>query len=300
MEGVTEPCFRDLLLERNPPSELGGAFTEFVRVVDHVMSRRVLRAHLGPLRFSAPVGLQLMGADLAALEGTAARSAEVGVPILDINFGCPAKGALRGCAGSAVLRDPALLERIVATCVRGVGGAIPVSAKIRAGDNDALRVEELARAAESGGADLLTVHCRTRAEHYCEEVDWSRIARAAASVDIPVCGNGGVLTHSDLERMRRETGCEYVMIGRAALGDPWIFSGAKVTKTEAARFLLDYGDLLQERSSMTSKGRAGRMKQLLRHWTAANLVGNERHSWLAESDPDRLFQRLVEVSVQEE
>ena len=136
MEGVTEPCFRDLVLARNPSSQLGGAFTEFVRVVDHTLSRRVLREHLGPRRFEAPVGLQLMGANLDALESTAARAVEVGAPLLDINFGCPAKGALRGCAGSAVLRDPPMLERIVATCVRGAAGAVPVTAKIRAGDDD--------------------------------------------------------------------------------------------------------------------------------------------------------------------
>ena len=293
MEGVTEPCFRDLVLARNPASELGGAFTEFVRVVDHVMPRRVLRNHLGPLRFDAPVGLQVMGSNLEALESTVARVVEVGVPILDINFGCPAKGALRGCAGSAVLRDPLQLERIVATCVRGAKGAIPVSAKIRAGDVDASRLEERARAAEQGGAALLTVHCRTRQELYCEAVDWQRIARAVAAVSIPVCGNGGVRVHADLSRMRAETGCAFVMVGQAALGDPWIFSGRQVARYEAARFLLEYAELLEERHGTTPRGRAGRVKQLLRHWSAGGLVGEDRQEWLGERDPARLFDRLA-------
>lgn len=295
MEGVTEPCFRDIVLARNPPSALGGAFTEFVRVVDHALSRRVLGAHLGPTRFEAPVGLQVMGANLEALGGTAARAAELGVPLLDINFGCPAKGALRSCAGSAVLRDPARLERIVATCVRAVGGSLPVSAKIRAGDEDASRVEELARAAEQGGADLLTVHCRTRREHYAPEVDWTRIRRAAAAVSIPVCGNGGIRRHADLERMRAETGCAYVMVGQAALGDPWIFSGVEVGRGEAARFLLEYAEALAGRRGQTPQGRAGRVKQLLRHWSAGDLLGGDRDSWLSESDPGHLFRRLEEI-----
>jgi len=292
MEGVTEPCFRDLVLARNPAHLLGGAFTEFVRVVDHPMSRRVLLAHLGPERFEAPVGLQLMGADLAALEATAARAVEIGAPLVDLNFGCPAKGALRGCAGSAILRDPRQLERVVATCVRGVEAAVPVSAKVRAGDEDAGRLEEIARAAEAGGAALLTVHCRTRVEHYCPGVDWTRIARAVEAVSIPVCGNGGVGTHDDLERMRRETGCAFVMVGQGALGDPWIFSGRRVDAAEAARFLLEYSKLLRERHGMSAKGRAGRVKQLLRHWSAGELVGDRRREWLSEADPERLFQRL--------
>ncbi len=297
MEGVTEPCFRDLVLERNPPEALGGAFTEFARVVDHTLSKRVLREHLGPRRFDAPVGLQLMGSNLTALESSAARAVEVGVPLLDLNFGCPAKGALRGCAGSAVLRDPAMLERIVATAVRGVDGAVPVTAKIRAGDNDASRVEEIARSAEAGGAALLTIHCRTRAEHYTPEVDWTRIARAVDAVSIPVCGNGAVNSHADLQRMRDETGCAFVMIGQAALGDPWIFSGAEVDRREAARFLIEYAELLRTRYGAAPRGRAGRLKQLLRRWVAGGLVPEEeRHGWLAEADHQSLFARLAEIA----
>ncbi|MBS1107730.1 MAG: tRNA-dihydrouridine synthase, partial [Deltaproteobacteria bacterium] len=169
MEGVTEPCFRDLVLARNAATALGGAFTEFVRVSEAPTPHHVLQRHLGPLRFEAPVGLQLMGSDLAKLAATAQSAVECGAPLIDLNFGCPAKGALRGCAGSALLDDPAAVERVV----RAVALALPttpVTAKIRAGVGDASRVEELARAAEAGGAALLTVHCRTRAEAYQDEV----------------------------------------------------------------------------------------------------------------------------------
>ena len=296
MEGVTEPCFRELVLERNPPESLGGAFTEFVRVVDHAMSRRVLLKHLGERRFRAPVGLQLMGADLAALEATAAAAVRAGAPVVDLNFGCPAKGALRGCAGSAALKDPAHMEQTVRAVVRGVSGAVPVTAKIRAGYDHADDVEVLARAAEAGGAALLTIHCRTRAEHYTPSVDWTRIARAVAAVDIPVCGNGGVGTHDDLERMRQETGCTYVMVGQAALGDPWIFSGRQASSAEAARFLLDYAAALRGRRSAGPRGAAGRVKQLLRHWTAGDLASEDRSSWLSAPHPEGLFERLESLA----
>jgi tRNA-dihydrouridine synthase C len=295
MEGVTEPCFRDLVLELHetlPHSGLGGAYTEFVRVIDSALPVRVLRRHLGPRPSPIPVGLQLMGSDLAALSETAVRAVEAGEPLVDLNFGCPAKGALRGCAGSAVLRDPARLETIVAAVARAVGDAAPVTAKIRAGYDDAEQVEELARAAEAGGARMLTVHCRTRAEGYSEAVDWSRIARAVAAVSIPVCGNGGVERHADLERMRGATGCALVMVGRGALADPWIFAGVEVDAARAARFLLDYAAALAERADATLGRRAARLKQLLRLWTAGGLCGDDRAGWLSEREPAALLARL--------
>lgn len=296
MEGVTEPSFRDLVLARNAPSELGGAFTEFVRVVDHPLPRHVLARHLGARRFGQPVGLQLMGADLAALAESARRAIEVGAPLVDLNFGCPAKGALRGCAGSAVLKDPARLEATVRAVVDAVPDR-PVTAKIRAGYDDAERVEDLARAAEAGGAAMLTVHCRTRAEAYQDEVDWTRLARAVDAVSIPVCGNGGIDVHADFERLRRETGCALAMVGRAACGNPWIFRGVEVGARDAARFLIDYADTLKSLGAST-KGAAGRVKQLLVHWTAGGLTGDGeegRASWLREQDPERLLARLAEV-----
>ncbi|MBK7643019.1 MAG: tRNA-dihydrouridine synthase family protein [Planctomycetes bacterium] len=290
MEGVTEPCFRDLVLARNPPQRLGGAFTEFARVVGIPLPRRTLREHLGPRRWPAPVGLQLMGSDPGPMAETARRAAEVGAPLVDLNFGCPARGALRTCAGSALLREPRRVEELVRACAQAVTDR-PVTAKIRAGYEDDSLLEELARAVEAGGASMLTVHCRTRAEGYQEAVDWSRLARAASSVAIPVCGNGGVRVHADLERLRRETGCRYTMVGRAALGDPWIFAGASVRACDAARFLLDYAQAL-ERAGFSTLGAAGRVKQLLQFWTAGVLLGENRLEWLRERDPARLVERL--------
>ena len=295
MEGVTEPCFRDLVLARNGPDRLGGAFTEFVRVVRLPVPRRTLREHLGARRFVAPVGIQLMGSDLAALAETARRAEEVGAPLVDLNFGCPAKGAVAGCAGSALLRDPRAVEAVVAACARALVG-VPVTAKIRAGYDDDRSLEDLARAAEAGGAAMLTVHCRTRAEAYQDEVDWSRIARAVLAVAIPVCGNGGIAVHGDLERMRAETGCALAMVGRAALGDPWIFSGEEAGAADAARFLLDYAERILAQGIVTRKGAAGRVKQLLRHWTAGGLVDLDRETWMREGDPERLLDRLQSMA----
>jgi tRNA-dihydrouridine synthase len=293
MEGITEPAFRDLVLGLNPPEALGGAFTEFVRVVDLPLPAWKLAEHLGPRRFPAPVGLQLMGSDLGALAATAQRAVQAGAPLVDLNFGCPAKGALADCSGSGMLRDPARLERTVRAVVDALPGR-PVTAKIRAGYDDDARLPDLARAAEAGGAALLTVHCRTRVEAYCEEVDWTRIARAVRAVRIPVCGNGSVRTHGDLERLRNETGARFAMVGRGALADPWIFSGRRVSRGEAARFLVEYADTMQARLDLRPRGIVARVKQLLRYWTAGGLVADDgaRMQWLREQDGDALMGRL--------
>lgn len=231
-----------------------------------------------------------MGSHESALAATAESVLQTDAAFLDLNFGCPTKGALKGCAGSALLREPKRLESIVRTCVEACAGDLPVTAKIRAGFDDAESVEELARAAEAGGASLLTVHCRTRSERYAPEVDWTRITRAVEAVEIPVCGNGGVQVHGDLERMRSVTGCAYVMVGHAALADPWIFSGQEVTAQAAAEFLHEYS-LALESAGAGPRKRAARLKQLLKVWSAGRLISDaaDRKSWMAERDPERLL-----------
>ncbi|MDG1985298.1 MAG: tRNA-dihydrouridine synthase family protein [Planctomycetota bacterium] len=297
MEGVTAPSFRDIVLARHAPTDLGGAFTEFVRVIDRPVAKREMHKHLGPRRFSIPVGIQLMGSDLGCLTGSAAHAAELGVPVLDLNFGCPARGALKGCAGAAALKNPSGVEATVRAAVEGVDGRTPVTAKIRAGFDHDRDVEVLARAAEAGGASMLTIHCRTRREGYQEEVHWSRIRRAVEAVSIPVAGNGSAWLHSDLERMRQETGCAFVMVGRGALRDPWIFSGRDVPLTEAAAFLHEYACVLQSLGA-PRRAAVGRVKQLLKYWEAGRLVGDAegRERWLRDRDTEGFLGRLESLA----
>lgn len=300
MEGVTDPAFRDVVLARHRPEDLGGAFTEFVRVTEQPASGHLIARHLGVRRFPMPVGVQLMGADVGNVARSASNAVAAGAAVVDLNFGCPAKGALRGCAGSAMLDDPPRVEALVKACVDAVDGHVPVTAKIRAGTEDADGLEEIAHAAERGGASMLTVHCRTRAEQYRDPVDWSRITRAVEAVSIPVCGNGGVRVVEDLERMRLETGCALVMVGRAALGDPWIFAGQPVTRRDAVAFLLEYAENLRGARAGTIEGVAARLKQLLNYWTAGGLVTDaDRRSWLRERDPSALVARIRAAGDQE-
>jgi tRNA-dihydrouridine synthase len=298
MEGVTDPAFRDVVLERVGPGDLGGAYTEFVRVSQVPIPEWKLKEHLGPRKFAQPVGLQVMGSYAGPLAATADAAIYAGAPLVDINFGCPSKGAFQDCAGSALLDHPERIEALVRACVSAAGGRVPVTAKMRSGVQEDSRLEEVARAAEAGGAVMITVHCRTREEGYRDCADWSRVARAVAAVKVPVCGNGSVETHADLERIRRETGCKYAMVGRAALGDPWIFSGRKVTTSEAGRFLHEYAEALRTRRNFSPNGVAGRVKRLLSFWTAGRLFRSkaEKTRRLSEPKPELLMAWLAEVA----
>ena len=298
MEGVTAPSFRGHVLKRHSAADLGGAFTEFVRVVQGPVAKSEMRKHLGTELFPTPVGLQLMGRDLEGVRVSVGNAIDLGVPVVDLNFGCPAKGALRGCAGAAALKNPAGMEETVRTAVAGAEGRAPVTAKIRAGFDHAEAVEVLARAAEAGGAAMLTIHCRTRREGYCDEVDWTRIERAVNAVSIPVAGNGSAWEHSDLERMRRETGCAFVMVGRGALKSPWIFTDREISRQEAATFLIEYHDTLKDLGARP-KGAVGRVKQLLNYWTAGGLIQSEeqRGVWMRETDFEAFEARLRGESV---
>ncbi len=167
---------------------------------------------------------------------------------------------------------------------------------MRAGGEDDSRLEEICLAVEQGGAQLLSVHCRTRSEAYGDHADWGRLRRAVQAVSIPVAGNGGIEAHPDLERMLRETGCRYAMVGRAALADPWIFCGHRANPAEAQAFLLEYAELLQVRMGAPLRKVVGRLKQLLRHWTAGGLFALDRDTWLAERDPHRFLRRLDQLA----
>lgn len=141
---------------------------------------------------------------------------------IDINMGCPVHKVVSNGEGSALLKDPALAEKIV----RAVTGAvsIPVTVKIRIGwDSSSINAVEMAKRLEAAGASLICVHGRTREQQYAPYADWTQISRVKEAVSIPVVGNGDIFEPRDALRMINETGCDGIMIGRGSLGNPWIF-----------------------------------------------------------------------------
>ena len=173
-----------------------------------------------------PVSLQLFGSDPELMAEIAKEIEERPFDILDINMGCPVPKIVGNGEGSALMREPALVERIVSSVSRAVKK--PVTVKIRKGfDDDHVNAVEIARIAEASGAAAIAVHGRTREQYYSGTADWEIIRQVKEAVSIPVIGNGNVDSPQKAKAMLEETGCDGVMIGRAARGNPWIFRQIK-------------------------------------------------------------------------
>ncbi len=219
MAGITDTPFR--LLARECGASL--VFTELVSADGLVRNSEKTFKLMDFLPGERPIGIQLFGAD-PLIMAEAARFAESRKPDwIDLNFGCPAKKVVRRGAGAAVLTDLDRLKQIAGRVASAVH--LPVSAKIRSGWEEGKPVAvEAAKILESEGIAAITVHARTRQAGFKGRADWSVIQEVKEAVSIPVIGNGDATTAGEAERMIRETGCDLVMIGRGALGRPWIFS----------------------------------------------------------------------------
>ncbi len=169
-----------------------------------------------------PVAFQLFGADPEVMAEAGLKIVEAGADLVDLNFGCPVPKVVRHSGGAAMLKDPVRLQAIVAACVRK--SPRPVTVKIRAGwEQDRVNAVEIAQRIEDAGAAAITVHARTRSQKFEGQADWNIISEVVRRVSIPVIGNGDVRTGEDAARMLEETGCAGVMVGRGAMGRPWIF-----------------------------------------------------------------------------
>ena len=223
MAGVSEAPFRRLCRR----------FGADVVVSEFLSSEGLRRGNERTLRMAGfdpaerPIGIQIFGADPAAMGEAAALVSEVFAPeFVDINFGCPVKKVVKRNGGSGCLKDLDLVQRII----RAVADAtrLPVTVKIRSGWDETLRDPVgIALRCQEAGARALTLHARTRTQMFSGSARWDEIAAVVAALEIPVIGNGDVTSPEDVLRMRRETGCAGVMIARGSFGNPWIFRDAR-------------------------------------------------------------------------
>ena len=218
MAGVTDLPFRLLC------SELGAGLvcTEMVSAKAISFHNRNTEALLQIDPGEHPVSLQLFGSDPDIISEMASYIEERPFDILDLNMGCPVPKVVKNGEGSALLNQPRLVEEIISKTVRAIKK--PVTVKIRKGFEDGeSRAAEIARIAEASGAAAVAVHGRTRSQYYAGRADWQVIREVKEAVKIPVIGNGDVDSPEKAKELFEETGCDGVMIGRAARGNPWIF-----------------------------------------------------------------------------
>ena len=261
MAGVADAAFRTVCREYGAPYTVG----EMVSAKGLCMSSEKSRGLLTLAPGEHPAAIQLFGSEPSTMAQAARIALEYGPDVIDINMGCPAPKVTSGGAGSALMRTPELAGRIIESVAAAVD--VPVTVKIRRGwDERSENAVKMAKIAESCGAKAITVHGRTRAQQYAPPVDLGTIAAVKAAVNIPVIGNGDVRSASDAERMIKATGCDLVMIGRGALGAPWIF--------RSIESYLKNGTLLPE------PGTAERMKTMLRHIKLVCEIKGERAAML--------------------
>ncbi len=222
MEDVTSIPFR--MLCRRLGADI--VYTEFVNTDDVVRDLRSARQKMRLCEDERPLGIQLYGGDPRIMAEAARRAQDLGPDLIDLNCGCWVKDVTKRGAGAGLLRDLTRMERVVSAVVGAVD--LPVTVKTRLGwDASSIRIVEVARMCEAAGASALTVHCRTRDQGLGGSCDDSWIPRIKSAVSIPIIANGDIASPQDVRTVFETTGCDAVMIGRAALRNPWIFRSTK-------------------------------------------------------------------------
>lgn len=279
MAGVTDLPFR--LLCKEMGADL--IYTEMVSAKGILYENRNTEDLLAVEDVERPVSLQLFGSDPDILSTAAKKIEERNFDILDINMGCPVPKVVNNGEGSALMKNPELIGRLVKACVGRQKK--PVTIKIRKGFTEAdVNAPLIAKIAEENGASAIAVHARSREQYYSGKADWNVIRQVKEAVKIPVIGNGDVNTPQDVKRMIEVTGCDGIMIARAVRGNPWFFrqvkeymaSGTLLERPnfkEVSEVILRHCDLM-----LKYKGEVVGMREMRKHvaWYTSGFRGGAK------------------------
>ena len=250
MAGVTDLPFRLLCKEQGA----GLLCMEMVSAKGIMYNNKNTKFLLTIDERERPVSLQLFGSDPDIISEQAKRIEELPFDILDINMGCPVPKIVNNGDGSALMKNPLLAGEIIEKTARAIQK--PVTVKIRKGfDEEHINAVEMAHIAQESGAAAIAVHGRTREQYYSGEADWDIIREVKAAVQIPVIGNGDIFTPQDAKNLLEHTGCDAIMVGRGAQGNPWIF--------KRILHYLKTGELLPEPTAQERVEKALRHSQML-------------------------------------
>lgn len=250
MAGVTDLPFRILCKEMG----CGLVYSEMVSAKGILYDNKNTTELLEIDPKERPVAVQLFGSDPEILGAMAKKIEQYPIDIIDVNMGCPAPKIVKNGEGSCLMKTPELVGKIVKSLVESQSK--PVTIKFRKGfDDDHVNAVEIAKIAEANGASAVAVHGRTREQYYSGKADWDIIKQVKAAVDIPVIGNGDVFTPQDAKNLLEHTGCDAIMVGRGAQGNPWIF--------KRILHYLQTGELLPEPTAEERVEKALRHAQML-------------------------------------
>jgi len=292
MDGITDQPFRGLC------RKLGSALsvTEFINALDVLQDHPRYHHRLEFKPFHRPLSLQMLGDEPEQILNAAIQIVpEVQPDIIDINLGCQSKNVTSRGAGAALMRTPETIAAIFQQMTRQFD--IPITGKIRLGwDNEHLNYLEVAKTIQDNGGAMVAVHGRTRKQAYRGQARWEPIREIKNALQIPVIGNGDVRTVADIQRIKQMTGCDAVMIGRAAVGNPWIFSYMDRGEVPAAlareTILAHFTDMLEfygERGVITFR------KYLKAYLKPHNLPRETLLALLTSKDPQFVRETLVEI-----
>ena len=308
MEGLVDDVLRDVL------TAVGGidwCVTEFIRVSDrllcpsHILKLAPELATGARTRVGTPMRVQLLGSDPACLADNAALACSLGAPVIDLNFGCPAKTVNRSRGGAVLLNEPELLHAIVREVRRAVPPEIPVTAKMRLGFDSPDGALDCATALAEGGSAHLVVHARTKVEGYKPPAHWEWVARVQDVVQVPVFANGEIWTVDDWRRCREVSGAEDIMLGRGLVSRPDLALQIAAARDGREYQPMSWDQLLpllrefwrQAQAKLSPRYAPGRLKQWLAMMTRSYPEAVALFAELRREDDCARISRLLGVEV---